>query len=325
MKVFITGSTGFIGTHLVRRLAQDGHELYCLGRKNSKTSQLKDFGAHLITGDVLDKNSLAEGMKDCDWVINMASVYSFWEPNKQIYTDVNVIGTRNVMECALETGVSKVVNVSSSLIYGKPDDCPFTEESKPGKFRFSEYARTKYAGDLIAQELYEKKNLPLVMIYPCAVLGPGDSKATGQYIKDFINRKLLARVFQNSITTFVYVKDVAEVIVKALEKEDNIGEKYLVGKYQMSIREFNEMISEISGIPSPKISLPDSLVMVNASILTLLADLIKKPPLFGLSTDQAKSMREGWVLDGSKVERELGVNYTPIRVAVEETIASYRN
>lgn len=325
MKIFITGATGFIGTHLVKRLAQTEHTLYCLVRKTSNIRELKEIGATLVTGDVTDKNSLLEGMEGCDWLLHLANVYSFWESNKQIYTEVNVEGTRNVMECALETGVSKVVHVSTAATYGKPADSPFVEESAVGSVRFSEYARTKYAGDQIAWELYEKKGLPLVVIYPGGVVGPGDSKASGKYISDLLRRRLPATVLPNSVLTVVYVMDVVEAIVSAAEKENNIGEKYLIGKHQLSVGESNEMISEISGVPLPKIRLPDSLAMFNAILLTALADLIKKPPLWGMSTDQIKTMREGFRFDGSKAERELGITYTPIRDALEETIASYQD
>jgi len=323
MKTFITGATGFIGTHLVKRLAQTEHEMCCLVRKTSHIREL-ELSATLVTGDVTDKDSLLEGMRGCDWVINLANVYSFWEPNKQVYMDVNVEGTRNVIECALETGVSKVVHVSTAVIYGKPADCPFTEGSPVGPVRFSEYARTKYAGDLIAWELDEKKGLPLVMIYPGSVLGPGDPKASGQYIQGLIHRRLPATVFHDSILTWVHVKDVAEAIVKAVEKENNVGEKYLVGKHQLSFQKVNTMIRDISGVPLPKIRLPAPLVMVNAALLTWLADLIKKPPMWGMSTDQMRTMKEGFRFDGSKAERELGIAYTPIRVALEEAIASYQ-
>jgi len=324
MKTFITGATGFIGTHLVKRLAQTEHKLFCLVRKTSNLSRLKELGVTLIMGDVTDNDSLLEGMRGCDWVINLANIYSFWEPNKQIYSDVNIDGTRNVMECVLETGVSKVVHISTAGIYGKPAECPFTEESPVGPARFSEYFRTKYEGDLIAWELYQKKGLPLVMIYPVGVLGPGDPKATGQYIQNLIHRRLPATVFDHSIFTFVHVRDVAEAIVRAAEKENNLGEKYLVGKHELSWRKINQMVSEISGVPLPKLRLPDSLAMLNARLLTWLANLIKKPPMWGMAIDQIRTMKEGARADGSKAERELGITYTPIRVALEEAIASYQ-
>ena len=324
MKTFITGATGFIGTHLAKTLAQTEHELRCLVRKTSDVHTLKELGIPLIMGDVTDKDSVLEGMKGCDWVVNLANIYTFWEPDKQVYTDVNVGGTRNVMECALETGVSKIVHVSTGGIYGKPEECPFTEDCPVGPVRFSEYFRTKYEGDLIAWELYEKKRLPLVMVYPGAVLGPGDPKTTGEYIQDLIYRRMPARVFEDSILTWVHVRDVAEAIARALEKEDNLGQKYLVGKHQLSLREINEMISEISGVALPKLALPCWMVVANATLLTALANLIKKPPILKMAKDKITTMKEGFVIDGSKAESELGITYTPVRVALEEAIASYQ-
>lgn len=324
MKIFITGATGFIGTQLVKRLVQTEHKLCCLVRKTSKVSELKKLGVTLVSGDVTDKDSLLQGMKGCDWVANLANVYSYWEPDRRVYKDVNVEGTRKVMECALETGVSKVVHISTAGIYGKPVDSPFTEESPVGPVRFSQYFQTKYEGDLVAWEFYQKKRLPLLMVYPGAVLGPGDPKATGKYIDDLIHRRLPARVFEDSVLTWVYVKDVAEAIVKALEKENNLGEKYLVGKYRLSMSEINEMVREISGFSLPRFSLPDFMVTLNAFLLTMVADIIKKPPLWGMSRDQIRTMKEGFGFDGSKAERELGVTYTPIRQALKEAIESFK-
>ena len=172
--------------------------------------------------------------------------------------------------------------------------------------------------------MHEKKGLPLLMIYPVGVLGPGDPKATGRYILDLIHGRVPARVLEDHVFTFVHVRDVAEAIVRAAEKEGNIGEKYLVGKEQLSWKEISQMISDISGVALPKMRMPDFLTMFNARFLTLVANLIKKPPLWNMAIDQIRTMKEGVQVDGSKVERELAITYTPVRVALEEAIASYR-
>jgi dihydroflavonol-4-reductase len=322
MKLFITGATGFIGTHLVQRLAQTEHEMVCLVRETSDVSTVERVGAILATGDVTYKDSVLEGMRGCDWVVNLANVYTYWEPEEWIYTEVNVKGTRNVMECALETGVSKVVHVSSMVVYGKPADVPFTEESPVGPVRFSEYAETKYQGELAAWDLHESRGLPLVMVYPAGVLGPGDHKATGEYIQDLIHRRRPATAFHDSIMTAVHVRDVAEAIVRALEKEDNFGEKYLIGKERLSIGDLMDMVCEISQVPPPPMQLPDSVVLATARLLTGLANLTKKPPYLGM--DWCRTAKEGFQGEGSKAERELGLTYTPIRRAIEEAIASYQ-
>jgi dihydroflavonol-4-reductase len=322
MRIFVTGGTGFIGRHVIERLARTEHHVTCLVRENSAVDAIEKHGAKLIRGDVTDRDSVRKGMTGFDWVIDIAGLYSFWQPNKRLFADINTTGTRNVMECALELEVSKVVHVSTAGIYGKPQDLPFSEESPVGPDRFCEYFRTKYEGDLIAWDLHRKNGLPLVMVYPGAVLGPGDPKASGQYIDRLIHRRLPATVFPAQGFTFVHVRDVAEIIVRAAEKEDNIGQKYLAGDHRMTWGEANRMISDISGVPLPRLTLPGPLVMLNAALLTLIADIIKKPPLWGMATAQMRVMRAGYLFDGSKAERELGITYTPVRLALEEAIAS---
>ena len=108
------------------------------------------------------------------------------------------------------------------------------------------------------------------------------------------------------------MKDVAQAIVNALEKENNIGEKYLIGNCRLKWKETNKMISETSGVPLPKINLPDIITMMNAYLLTGLANLIKKPPLWDMSVDQMKVMKAGFNVDGTKAEKELGLKYTSI-------------
>ena len=325
MKIFVTGATGFIGSYLIERLSQTKHELYCLVRNSSSHSEkIKKLGATVAIGDVTDKASVLSGMQGCDWVFHLAGLYSFWEPNNRVFTYVNIDGTRNVMECAIETKVSKVVHVSTVGVYGKPADNPYTEKSDVCPVRFSEYFRTKYEGDLSVWNLHKEKGLPVVVVYPCSVIGAGDPKASGQYIENLLHRRLPATVFNDAVLTFVHVKDVAEIIIRAAEKQNNIGEKYFAGKERLSFRKLNQMVGEMSGVPLPKLRLPDSLTMMNAVLFTALAGVIKKPPPWGMSLDQMRVMREGFRVDGSKAERELGITYIPIRTALEETIASYK-
>ena len=315
MKIFITGGTGFIGKYTVELLSKTNHQLVLLTRNTSNTSFISSLSNQNVTltkGDLTDEGSLLNGMKGCDAVINIAAHYTFWEPDKKIYSKVNVKGTQNVMECALKSGIKKVVHISTAGVFGKPSEEPFNEKSSAGTVQFSEYFRTKYEGDRIAWNLFEKKGLPLVVIYPACVLGPEDPKASGSYVQNLINKKLPATVFNNRMFSFVCVKDVAQAIVNALEKENNIGEKYLIGNCRLKWKEINKLISETSGVPLPRIKLPEMITMMNAYLLTGLANLIKKPPLWDMSIDQMKVMKKGFSVDGTKAEKELGIKYTPI-------------
>jgi len=324
MKVFVTGATGFIGSHLVPRLLRDGHELRCLVRRPGTGRPLEEQGAATIQGDVTDRGSIERAMSGCDCVIHLANVYSFWEADRRTYAKVNVEGTRNVMECALAAAIPRVVHVSSAVIYGRPTDLPFTEESPVGPVRFSEYARTKYEGDRIAWKLHEQQGMPLVTIMPGSVLGPGDTRATGDYIRRLVRRSMPARIMEDSVLTFVHVRDVAEAIARAAMRDDLSGARLLVGAQRLSLREVNRMVGEISGVPLPALRLPGPLATAGAALLTWLADRVGQPPPWGMSTDQIRTMKKGFEFDGGKAERELGIAYTPIRAALEEEIASCR-
>jgi dihydroflavonol-4-reductase len=325
MKVFITGGTGFIGRQLVRRMAETQHEIYCLARRTSNTAEMEKLGAKIVFGDVQDRESLIQGMRGCDWLFNLANLYSFWEPDRTAYRKVNVIGTQNVMECAQQAGISKIVHVSSVAVYGKPLDSPFSEKSAAGPERFSEYARTKYEGDLIAWKMFKEKKLPLVVIFPAVVLGSGDISLAGQSIGRLINGRLPARSFNRKTVTYVHVNDVAEAILKAAEKPDNIGEKYILGDCRMSFDEFYNLISKLSGVRKPLMIVPDWFTMIGSGILTYLSDIMKMPPLMGLAADAMRTSNIGFKADGSKAVRELGISYTPVSKAIEDEIAWYRN
>lgn len=117
---------------------------------------LEELGCELAYGDVTDRASVLNGVRGCGWVVNLANVYSYWEPDKSVYRTVNVEGTRNVME----GGVSKVVHVSTMLVWGKPAQQPFSEETPVGLKRFTDYAQSKYEGDLVVWELYRERGCP---------------------------------------------------------------------------------------------------------------------------------------------------------------------
>ena len=320
MKLFVTGATGFVGGHLVRKLADSGHKMCCLIRESSRATLLEELGASLVVGDVTKKETLTAGMTGCDGVIHLANIYSLWERDKSLYSKVNIEGTRNVLEAALEVSVHKVVHVSTVLVYGKPADSPFSENSAAGPEQFSEYARTKFEGDRIAWALHSAEGLPLVVLYPGGILGPGDEKFTGELIKKLIAGKIPATVLDNSAFTYVHVADVVEAIVRAMEKEGNIGEKYFLGKHQLQMHEFYETVCEFSGANLPRFRIPNSLAMPTARLLTLFADIVKKPPLWGMAEDAIRMGIAGTHVDGTKAERELGITYTPLRRALEEAV-----
>ncbi len=325
MRAFVTGATGFIGSHVVEKLAARGYELRCLARRSSDTRRVEGAGASVVRGDLDDRRALLDGMADAALVVNLAAAYSFWLPDPRVFRRVNVDGVRNLMECALEARAAKVVHVSSVVVYGKPPERPFREDTSFGPVCFSEYARTKREGDRVAWELARSRQLPLVVVCPGGVLGPSDPKATGDLIRNLVRRRLPATLFDGVMFPWVHVSDVAEAVVRAAERPGNGGERYIVSAGNLVFGEIYRLVCDAAGVPLPRLRMAGGVAMANAALLTGIANLIRRPPLWGLSLDQARTMREGAEADGSKAERELGITYTPIRTAIEESVASLRD
>jgi dihydroflavonol-4-reductase len=212
---------------------------------------------------------------------------------------------------------------STAAVYGRPADRPFNEDSLPGPKTFSEYARTKALGNQVAWQFYQEHGLPLVVLYPGIVLGAGDDKPSGKYISDILRRRVPSTIFHHSTATYVYVGDVADAILRAAGLPETTGKKYLLGCAHLNGKQYVELIRDVSGVSLPWLHFPDFMVMAVSYLLTGLSTLTRRPPYWGLSVDASRTLEQGFVYDGSRAERELGIRYTPIREALEEAIASY--
>ncbi|MDX9866058.1 MAG: NAD-dependent epimerase/dehydratase family protein [Anaerolineaceae bacterium] len=324
MKIFITGGTGFIGGHVARRLVEAGHQLHGLVRETSDTSSLQEMGAHLVTGTVNDLAALQGGMRDCDVLIHLANVYSFWEPDMRILPRVNVAGTRTVMQAAVAADVKRVIDVSTVAVYGVPAEQPFNEETPHALSLTTLYARTKRQAEEIVRQTAAEHGMELVVLQPGAVIGAGDTRATGQYLEALLDGRLPLMSFSETQMNFIHVADVCDAVVRCLTADDVVGETYLLGGTQMTMWAYLGLISEMGGVRMPYVKLPVIVPTVLGWFLTPLAHLIKRPPIWGLSNDQVRMLRDGFCFDGSKAERELGICYRPVRDAVADAVAWMR-
>jgi dihydroflavonol-4-reductase len=317
--VLVTGASGFIGSAVAARFSAAGYAVRCLLRKTSdnRRVEIADGNAMVHIGDISEEESLVEAMKGCDAAVNCAGLNSFWEKDRSRYRTVNIEGTRNVMEAALQAGVKKTVHISTAMAYGFPDEPVFNEESGPGP-HMSEYARSKYEGDRIAWELYREKALPLTVLYLAAVLGKGDKKSVMQ-VRRFVEHKIPVMIDSDYRFTYVYMGDVAEAVLRALEKDDVTGERYLIGKERFSTREYFQIVSEITGVQMPNRTIGRTQALFLAAVLTALSSVTGKRPLMPI--DLMRTVYRGSVLfDGSKAELELGISYTKIRFALQERV-----
>ena len=318
--ILLTGATGFIGGHLARRLAADGLPLRALVRPTSDRAELERLGIELVLGDVTDWRDVCTAVDGCQRVVHLANVYSMWEPDPSIYRRVNVEGTRRVAQAAAEAGVDLFLHVSSVVVFGRPDEVPFHERSAPGPERFSEYARTKFEADRVVEGFAVSHRLPVAIVYPGSVLGPGDPKSSGRYVDDIVNRRLPMAVFSDDVMTWVHVNDVTDAIARLLQRDDAGGARYVVGRHRLTMHQINEIIRDVSGVQPPRFELPDWMARLASHLLTGWSTVTGGPPLWGLSADVARTLVHSIQADGTRVERELGLQYTDIRRALEEII-----
>jgi dihydroflavonol-4-reductase len=316
MNVFITGGTGFIGSHLVKRLVREGHHLTCLVRKTSDRRLLQSLGVAMVEGDVIQRESLRRGMQGCEQVVHLAAAFNFWSPDPDIYRRTNVEGQRNVMEVALELGVPRVIDISTLGIWGNTHDRPINENSRFGDRWSGRYFQTKCEGHLLTWELYQKHGLPLVSVHPAAVTGAGDHTGFGPIMQMMKSGQYSSHLFPENRMPTIHVRDVVEVIARLLVKDGLIGEKFIVGKESPTYRELGDLMCESLGLPCLKRTMPGSLALFASYVMTRIADITKKPPLY--EYEVIKMMQDDWLVDGSKVERELGLTYTPLSLAFEE-------
>jgi dihydroflavonol-4-reductase len=250
-------------------------------------------------------------------LINLAGYRDFWARDRTLYYELNTEGAKNVFRSALEAQVRKVVQVSTPLAFGVPERIPFDEETQPGPHP-SDYARSKYLADEAGWRLCCQDGLPLTVVHLAAVIGAGDPRPTME-IRRAVERRLPVLVGADTIYTYLYVRDAAQAIVRALFSERSAGRRYLIGTERASTREYFEIIGELAGVPVPRINLPERALLPVARALERLASWTGRRP--ALPVDILKTTAAGSLLfDGSRAKAELGMNYVPLREALREAV-----
>ena len=318
--IAVTGATGFVGTHVVERLlAEPDLEVRCLVRPTSDVRGLEALGPRvsLHLGDVCERASLGELLRGASGVVNLAGYRDFWSRDRGLYDRVNHQGAENVFLAALDADVQKVVQVSTPLAFGVPAQVPFDEDTNPGPHP-SDYARSKYLGDESGWKLYRERGLPLTVVHLAAVIGAGDPRPTME-VRRAVERRLPVLVGADTVYTYVYVRDAAEAIVRALLSPESLGRRYLIGTERATTREYFTLIGELADVPVPKWNLPEWALLPIARMLERLAEWTGRRP--ALPVDILRTTAAGSLLfDGSRAKAELGMRYTPLRDALGEAV-----
>ncbi len=255
MKILVTGGGGFVGHHLIPALQERGHTVRVLVLPNEDSTWLAARDVAVYVGDVRQPRTLAAPMGDVDAVLHMAAMQAVWRPMED-YHAVNVVGTENVCRAALAAGVRRLVHISSWLVYGVNLREPAHEDSPLAPLR-EPYSLSKLLGENVVKRLIADEHLPAVIIRPDTIFGPHDYVHIGRMADRLLTGKDILVGSGRNILPFVYVTDVVQGLVLALEHERATGQVYNIANDQpLTQREFLRALGEAIGAKPPRIQVP---------------------------------------------------------------------
>jgi len=326
MKIFLTGGTGFIGQSLTHQLVQCGWEVIALVRKpdSAEALSIQTKGAQLVVGDICNRESMRVAMNDADAVIHNAAWYKLGIP-KASYERMratNVQGTMNTLGLAAELGIKKVVYVSSVGVFGDTGNVVADETFQRHTPFNSCYEQTKTEAYELAKK-FQREGLPITIVCPVAVIGPGDRSAIGSLVRMYVRGWFPPiGVSKYRKYAFAHVEDVAEAIVRCVERGP-IRETYILSSGLMS---YKEVITEWKQTPGgSKLTLfwiPDHMVVWFCQVAEWIERLLGLPVL--LSRELALSSLNNEQFTAEKAERELGIRFRSAEQAWFDTLEGER-
>ena len=313
MKYFVTGATGFVGGRLARKLREAGHEVHASVRDLNKAKDLQAGGVKCFKGDVTDKESMREAMLGMDGVFHVAGWYKIGVRDKSDGERVNIQGTRNVLELMQELKIPKGVYTSSLVVNSDTQGEMKDESYHFTGLHLSEYDRTKAVAHEIARE-FIAKGLPLVIVMPGLIYGPGDTSTLRTNIQDFLNEKLPMLPSQTTLC-WAHVDDIVQGHILAMEK-GKIGESYIIAGEPYTVVDAFKLASEITGQRAPGV--------VPYQVMKIMSILVKPFDKLLPETYTSEGLREiagpTYLGNNSKAKRELGYNPRPFREGWGETL-----
>lgn len=319
----VTGATGFVGSAVARKLLAAGFRLRLLTRKGSDRRNLEGLDAEIVEGDLTDAASLARAVAGCGAVFHVAADYRLWAPNPDELYQANVEGTRALLTAAVAAGVGRIVYTSSVAVLGIPKDGTPGDEATPVTVSdmIGHYKRSKFLAEEVARE-FAANGAPVVIVNPSTPIGPRDVKPTptGRVVRDAAAGKMPAYV--DTGLNVAHVDDVADGHLLAYFK-GRIGERYVLGGTDLSLREILALIADIVGRKPPKIRLPHAAVMPVAYVAEALARITGRPPV--ATIEEIRMSKKRMFFSYAKAQRELGYSPRPARAALEDAVRWFRD
>jgi nucleoside-diphosphate-sugar epimerase len=321
VKAFVTGGTGFIGERLVKRLRERGDDVVALVRSRERGGKLEEMGATLVEGDLSSSDAIRAGMEGCDSAFHVAAVYKVGIPEKEheAMYDANVRGTERVLDAAFQAGVGRIVYVSTINVFGNTRGEVVDEGyERPGDDFLSYYDETKYLSHQVAKARIAK-GVPIVIVQPGGVYGPGDHSEVGNVIDQTRTGKLKALPFAGLGLNLVYVDDVAGGILLAHDK-GQVGESYVLGGEIATMRGLVEKTAGIAGRKPPKRDLPSGVIKLAAPAGPVVGKIMGFPPNFRELITASDGVTY-WAKD-DKARRELGYSPRDLDTGLRQTLDS---
>jgi len=323
MLAFVTGATGFLGSHVARVLSDQGANLRLLVRPTSNLKNLQGLNAETATGDLRDAASLEKAISGCDTVFHVAADYRLWvrDPNEMYRS--NVEGTRALLEAARMNAVRRIVYTSSVATMGFTSSGSPADEDSPVSLAdmIGHYKRSKFLAEQVAIEA-GRNGMQVVTVNPTTPIGEQDIKPTptGRIVVDFLKRKFPAYV--ETGLNLVDVKECARGHIAALEKGKS-GERYILGGENLTLKQILDKLGAITGLPSPSIKLPYFFAFATGVVDEMITGrLLGGNPR--ATIDTVRMGKKMMFANSAKSERELGWKIVSVDSALRRAVEWFR-
>ncbi|MCE5314882.1 MAG: hopanoid-associated sugar epimerase [Armatimonadota bacterium] len=313
-RVFVTGGTGFVGAHVIRKLIERGEQVTALVRPFGNPTLLKGLDIQTVTGDITDFDSIYPALVGTDTLYHIAADYRLWASDpREIYYN-NLGGTLNVLEAALRRNVRRVVYTSTVGCLGIPKDgSPGVEDTPVVRDELvGHYKKSKFDAEKVALE-YAGKGLDVVIVNPSTPVGPGDVKPTptGKIIVDFLKGKMQAYV--DTGLNLISVEDVAEGHLLAADKGVR-GQKYILGNCNLTLKQILDILASVTSRKAPSMCIPHWVALMAALADTAYNSMLTKPP--NIPVEGVLMARKKMFFCSQKAVVELGLPQSPVEDAL---------
>ena len=321
MTTLVTGATGFVGSHVARQLVASGQNVRVLVRASSNLRLLENISAERVEGDLRDAASINRAMRGVQRVFHVAADYRLWTRHPEELYESNVEGTRRLFASAQRAGVERVVYTSTVATIAVPRQGALPNETTQAGIgeMIGHYKRSKFLAEQVAVEA-ARAGGPVVIVNPTAPVGPGDWKPTptGRIILDFLRGKMPAYV--DTGLNVVAVEDVAAGHLLAAER-GRIGERYILGGRNMTLKEILDALSAITGRRAPRVKLPHVVALMAGYADEMYSRMAGREPQ--IPVEGVKMSRHKMFIESDKAARELGYKPGKIEVGLERAVRWY--